>query len=327
MNPRARISDPIATGSSTKAERVAHLCALALSTLLVLVAGPTPTAAQADTPAGPLFAWRVHGPGPAEVTLLGSVAVRDTTLLRFDPALIEAFRRSDRLVLPNDAVQGDQFSAIGNRARLAETEKIGDRLAPPLYARLRGALERSGLPPGTADGIAPWFAAWIVRGSDLLRAHYADELEFDLYFVALAHNRKPVVYLEPSGVSYDRLVALSPEVQSKLLEATLEASDRALETIPRIEDDWRRGDAEGMARAVSAVLDRHPELRPAYEQTLFDDSARLAAAVVSQLDQGGRAFVVAHARNLVGEAGVLALLARRGLEIEQLGAQSRSQEP
>ena len=327
MNLRSRISDQVATGSSAKAERVARLCALALSTLLVLVAGPTPTAAEADAPSGPLFAWRVHGPGPAEVTLLGSVAVPDTTLLRFDPALMEAFRRSDRLVLPNDAVQGEQFSLIGNRARLAEEEKIGDRLAPPLYARLRGALERSGLPPGTADGIASWFAAWILRGSDLLRADYADELEFDLYFVAVAHNRKPVVYLEPSGESYDRLAALSPEVQSKLLEAALEASDRALETIPRIENDWRRGDAEDMTQALSAVLTRRPELRPAYEQTLFRDSARLAAAVVSQLDEGGRAFVIAHARNLVGEAGVLALLARRGLEIEQLGAQPRSEEP
>jgi uncharacterized protein YbaP (TraB family) len=326
MNSRARISDQVATGSSAKAERVAHLCALALSTLLALVAGPAPAAAEAGAPADPLFAWRVHGPGPAEVTILGSVAVRDTAMLRFDPALMEAFRRSDRLVLPNDAVKGEQFSLIGNRARLAEDEKIADRLAPPLYARLRAALERSGLPPGTADGIAPWFAAWILRGSDLLRAHYADELEFDLYFVALAHNRKPVVYLEPSGVSYDRLVALSPEVQSRLLEAALEASDRALETIPRIEHDWRRGGAEDMARAISAVPARHPELRPAYEQTLFRDSARLAAAVVSQLDQGGRAFVVAHARNLVGDAGVLALLASRGLEIEQLGAQSRSGE-
>lgn len=301
------------------------LPALALSTLLALAACPVPTSAGPGAPARPLFAWRVHGGDTAEVTILGSVPVPDTTLLRFDPALMEAFRQSDRLVLPNDAVKGSQFSLLGNRARLPEGEKIGDRLAPPLYARLQRALERSGLAPGTADVIAPWFAAWIVRGRDLIRARYADELEFDLYFTALARDRKQVVYLESSGDRYDRLAALSWEVQSKLLEAELEASDRALEMIPHIEDDWRRGDAEDMARVFAAVLARRPELRPAYEQTLLRESALLAAAVGSQLEQGGRAFLIVPSRNLVGEQGVLALLTRRGLDIEQLGASPHSE--
>jgi len=303
------------------------LPALCLSTLLALAACPAPTTAGTGAPDTPLFAWRVGGGGSAEVHILGSVPVRDTTVLRFDPALMEAFQSSDRLVLPNDAVKDNQFSLLGNRARLPEGEKIGDRLAPPLYTRLQHALERSGLAPGTADVIAPWFAAWIVRGRDLIRAHYADELEFDLYFTALARDRKQVVYLEPSGDSYDRLAALSWKVQSKLLEAALEASDRALETIPRVEEDWRRGDAEDMAQLLWAVLTHRPELRPAYEQTLLSESARLAAAVASQLEEGGRAFLIVQSRYLIGEAGVLALLARRGLEIEQLGAQPHGEKP
>lgn len=278
--------------------------------------------ATACSASDPLPLWKLTDPGGngSAVHVLATVALSQTERLRFDPAVMAAFEASGRLVLPNSAVLSKQNALIGWKAHLAEGDNLANWLTPELFSAYVEAVGRAGLPATHADVTAPWFAATRVRVADLKRTGFAPEREFEVYFAHLARERgepKQILPLEESATSYDRSVALSREIQSQVMQRALIDSERARIDLPRAMRAWRRGDAVALDDVLRATDHAHPELLASRRLTIERENARLADGLEKLLAEPGvhQDFLLADARNLLGEAGVFALLRERGLQL------------
>ena len=266
--------------------------------------------------------WKITDPRSdgAAVHVLATVALPQAEQLRFDPAVMAAFEASERLVLQNSAVLSKQNALIGWKAHLAEGDDLAQWLTPELFAAYVKAVGRAGFPPTHADVTAPWFASTQIRVADLTRTGFAPERELEVYFAHLARERsepKEILPLEESATSYDRSVALSREIQSQMMQRSLIDSERAEVDLPGATEAWKRGDAGALDDVLRATDRAHPELTESRRLTTLRENTRLADAVAVLLAESGahRDFLLADARNLLGEGGVLALLRERGLRV------------
>jgi len=266
--------------------------------------------------------WKLTDPrgNGSAVYILATLELPQNERLRFDPAVLAAFETSERLVLQNSAALGKQNALIGWKAHLAEGDNLANWLDPETFAAYVEAVGRAGFPPTHADVTAPWFAATRVRAADLKRLGYAPEREIETYFAHLARERrapKQILPLEESATTYDRSAALSREIQSEMMQRALFESDSAETHLPGAMQAWRRGDAAALGEVLRATDRAHPELAQSRRLTIERESTRLADALQKLLAEPGahRDFLLADARNLLGEAGAFALLRERGLHV------------
>ncbi len=282
-----------------------------LSITLLLLAGP----AHSD------LLWRISSPArpEARVDVLATVAFSQQDRLAFQPEVLAAFQTGGRLVLPNDAALSPQNALIGWKAHLAEGDNLRNWLPPGVMARYVEAVGLAGYPPTFADVTAPWFAARMVRRADLERTGFAPEREFEVYFAHLAEERGvpiEVLPLEESATGYDRAAAIPRPVQVKLMEQALAESRTAAQDLPAALAAWKRGDARALAVAFPAVA------APEVARIAAAENERLADGIARLLAEPGahRDLLLADARSLLGDDGLLEKLAARGLRVEAIGS-------
>jgi len=295
---------------------VASLVLLALSAVVL-----APRALAAEAGAVSLL-WQVRATDAEDssVFLFAAVAVPNTTFLRFDAAVGAAYDASQRLVLPNDSTRSKPGKTIGRLLRkgaLPEGEGLQERLPPELYQRLLTRAKEAGVAPRRVARLVPWFAALVLRNADLDRYEYVDENEFFYYFDGMARGYKEIRMLSTGDEAFDRANAMSPEVQTGVVELALLGSEVAPEALPAAHAAWQAGDADALEAVLFAVLRERPEFLPTYEQTLFAGNARLAGQVEELLAEGQASFMVLNAHHLLGERGIPALLRERGYLVER----------
>jgi uncharacterized protein YbaP (TraB family) len=276
----------------------------------------------------PLPLWKITDPtgNDSALHILAAVALPENEPLRFDPAVLAAFEDSERLVLPSSASLTKQNALIGWKAHLAQGDNLAQWLTPALFSAYVEAVVSAGFPPSHADVTAPWFASTQVRVADLKRTGFAPEREFEIYFAHLARERgeaKTILPLEESATSYDRAAALSREIQSQMMQRAVFDAQRAEADLAGAARAWRQGDAGDLDTLLRATDRAHPELRESRRLTTERENARLADALTSLLSEPGthQDFLVADARNLLGQGGVLALLRERGLQVNPVSRQ------
>jgi len=84
---------------------------------------------------------------------------------------------------------------------------------------------------------------------------------------------------------------------------------------------WRTGDTAGMEATATLAEREHPELQPLIEALVYQRNAAMARQVEGFLKTPKTLFVVVGALHLVGDRGILKLLADKGYRIEQLRVQ------
>jgi uncharacterized protein YbaP (TraB family) len=278
--------------------------------------------------------WRVRDPSRPDATLhvLASVSLADEDRLRFDASVIEAFAGSRRLVLPNNAALSKQNALIGWKAHLAEGDNLVHWLGDEMMAEYVEAVGRAGFPPTFADVTAPWFAARMVRLADWTRTGYLPEREFETWFAHVAAERaEPIEIfpLEESAASYDRAAALSREIQREIMRRALIDSERAQDALPAAARAWKAGSAKALAKALGETDRLHPELDPSRKLTVLRENTRITRGVTKLLGEPGKHddFLLADARNLLGQGGVLEQLRGAGLEVEAVAARPGTESP
>ncbi|MEX0963187.1 MAG: TraB/GumN family protein [Pseudohongiellaceae bacterium] len=79
---------------------------------------------------------------------------------------------------------------------------------------------------------------------------------------------------------------------------------------------WRSGDSSGLSKLfVQEMKTEAPEL---YDSLLYQRNLRWVPQIDQMLQDSNTEFVLVGAAHLVGEGGLLDLLAQKGYEIEQL---------
>ncbi|MBN1608418.1 MAG: TraB/GumN family protein [Polyangiaceae bacterium] len=277
-----------------------------------------PEQAAAEQRGRGLF-YRV-GQGAAVVYLLGSIHVGSSDLYPMRPEIENAFNAADVAVVE---IALDEQSTQQMKAEVmrAMTYPEGDSLQAHLSAEtktaLQGFLHQSGLPEQMFMHLKPWAAAVLVTTLELQKAEYSAENGMDLYFQRQAAQRgKPVVALETAQQQLELLAAIDESMQDLMLRESL--SDR--KTLPQTMSDalaaWKRGDAEGLARALLEPM-RTAEYQALFDRVFLRRNQRMAEAVEGYLAKGGKHFVIVGSGHLVGQGGVVDLLRRAGHTVQQ----------
>ena len=283
---------------------------------------PVTQAPAAPRPArerpGSLPLWRVAD-GPRTIAwLLGSIHALPRGRYPLPAAIDAAFQGSGTLVEEVDLAEMESPATLqvaATRALLVDGTSLEAIVGPEIWAAVRDKAEASGLPAPALQRMKPWMAAVALVAPVLQKAGYDPSLGVDRHFYERARKRNlPVQGLETPAYQFDRLDGLDRAVQVDLLKTTLEDLDQQVDQVAEVTAAWARGDVAILERLL---LDTFREAPPVYARLIVERNQAWVDPVAGCGAKPAPCFVVVGTAHLIGPDGLVALLRKRGLSVEQ----------
>jgi len=265
----------------------------------------------------PLFLWRFERQGTV-VYLAGSIHILKPTLYPLPAQIETAFERADHLVLEVDV------TALPPQALQQRTLAYG--LLPPgqslravlpdtLYAALGNRLADYGMTPDMLDRAKPAMVMNQIVVSRLMSLGYLPDSGLESHFLARRAGRT-VLELESLDDQLDLLFNQPLDTQIELLAETLEVADDIEPLLTGMLLAWLSGDDAAFLESFRAQSGDSPRAR-AFTRALLEDRNHVMADGIARFlaaaDGASRTyFVLVGAAHLVGEEGIVPLLADRG---------------
>jgi uncharacterized protein YbaP (TraB family) len=269
---------------------------------------------HAAPPAGGLV-WQMRAEA-GTVYIAGSMHLLHRDRPQLPPAIEAAYREAESLVMEIDVDDADEqaMAALMLRtARFADGRSLPQVAGEARWQRLRGLLARSGVPEAFGATLEPWGAAIMLTTLEYARLGFdpAVGVERQLQQRAAADS-KPISGLETPQFQLGLLDALPLGGQLQLLDLTLDE----LAQMPRLVDTlygaWRAGD---LAVLEALLLEGYADMPQLYDALVDRRNRNWIPQLQSLLQQQEDSLVVVGALHLVGERGLLALLARAGITV------------
>ncbi|MBF5042417.1 TraB/GumN family protein [Aggregicoccus sp. 17bor-14] len=301
------------------------LLALLLASGCASAPHPSPTAdlaAVQHAATDPAFLWEAKGPeGRGTAYVVGSVHFAKAGALALPASMLDAFARSDALVVevdPSQVSPAQTQQLVRALGLLPGGQRLSARLDPATQRLLELELKRASIPRQNLEPLRPWLAAVTLSVVELQRAGFDGDAGVDRLFLARAQAaKKPVLALETAESQLRMFAELSEPLQQLMLRDQLVSMGKGGEQLTYFMRAWDAGDGDAVDAALQQGA-KDPELRPFYERVFYARNAQMAAALDAQLTQGRTLFVVVGAGHVVGARGVLAYLAERGYAVQQL---------
>lgn len=291
--------------------------------LLVLVAGCA--GRQAARPAdGGAFLWELRKGGKT-MFLTGSVHLGKQGQMALTPSMRAALQKSDAVVLEADPAKMEQQGLgmmMAQLGMLSPDKDLFSMLEPADAETLATRAAAANLPREAVARMKPWLAAMLLSIGGMTQAGYeAQGGTESLVLQTLGDPRtKPVLELEGGEAQIRMLAAIPDDVGRLMLVEELRRDEPVGDSIERLAQRWREGDADGLARALFEDLAK-PEFQPLYRALFVDRNVLMAARMAELIEDGKTYFVVVGAGHVVGEDGLLKLLGDRGFSVRQLPKQ------
>ena len=266
-----------------------------------------------------LFLWSVTSPGGARAYLAGAIHVADSGLYPLPEPFGRAFDEAGSLVVEIDT---ETLSPkvindfIAERGLAAPGLVLEDYLTPAT----QNLLTQSGLnEPGYAR-YRPWLAALAIQVAALEKNGFSARYGLDKHFLDQAAARRlPIVELENFAEQMNILADLSPDEADLFLQATLREAADLPATMNGFLAAWRQGDITGFAELLFNEFKRYPDLSGLMDRLIIRRNHLMLERLEPLLTAAGRpAFVIVGAGHLVGEEGLLSLLAANRYRLEQM---------
>lgn len=283
-----------------------------LATLLVCL----PCVALAD--AHPVTMWLAEG-NNNRIYILGSVHL----LRRQDhplPNIMDtAYDDAEALIMEVDMDDLDAAALQISTNQLGvihDDRTLRDFMGDGLYEQAVVAAEQMDIPFDMLSKTEPWFAAITIEQLALSRIGFNPLYGIEMHMTMKAtQDGKSIEGLETVEDQLEILDGLSLDAQNNLLMQTL-AEGKNIEALM---DDmiraWRNGDVDYMEETILDDMAQYPEL---YKSIVVDRNRRWVDIIEELLDDNDDYLIVVGTLHLIGEDGVPALLAKRGVRIGQL---------
>lgn len=318
---------------SPRTHRVLLVCVVAL-----LLGGPAiaatrrPPAKAAPANAGNhTFLWKVTpkdaaaGDAAHTVFLLGSVHVGTPDFYPLPKEIEQAFDASKKLVVEVDTEKAGLLQMQGllmEKGMYRDGDTLADHVAPATLRQFRAYCERTGLPAEALERFRPWASAMTVTMTEVQRQGFRADLGIDEHFTQAARRAdKPVLELESAESQIEVLAGLGPELEEQFLLSTLsETGDGGKRLMDESMRAWKAGDADRLkALMIDRPIRESPQMKKVTQKLLDDRNGPMAEKVEAYIKEGeGPYFVVVGAGHLVGEKGIVQVLAKKDYQVEQV---------
>lgn len=263
--------------------------------------------------------WTVKGTHNT-VYLLGSIHVLRPGDGGLPAAAEAAYADAEQLVMEidmDDPASADPVELLGAMERTAllpQGTSLRDVLGDD-YASVEGRARLAGVDLAVLDRFAPWLVAVTLMQVELARRGFAPELGIEHSLANRAgEDGKAIAGLETAEQQFAAMGGLPLGQQKRFLMMTLEESAQIDAQLDELLGAWRRGDAEALARLLSAEFEEFPEL---YRPLTVDRNRAWLDRIEGLLDDRDDYLVVVGALHLVGRHSVVDLLGQRGYEVVQ----------
>lgn len=167
------------------------------------------------------------------------------------------------------------------------------------------------------DPLRPWFAALQLAMASITKAGYLPQNGGDQVLHArAAATGKPIKGFETMPQQIGFIADMSEEAQLAMLRSGLKEFDQAPEFLGRMVGAWSTGDVDGLDALIGQQMKAEsPEM---YEVMLTRRNTDWTNQIVALLEGSGTAFISVGAGHLAGSDSVQAMLARRGVAVEEV---------
>jgi uncharacterized protein YbaP (TraB family) len=284
----------------------------ALVALAVVASKP---AAQAPAKT---FMWTISAAGAPASYLLGAIHVLTPDYYPLHPRIEQAFTDSRVLIEEADLDELDNPAttmSLLKKAMLSDGRTLDQVIAADLYAKVMEQADKAGLLRIAVQRMKPWLVSLSLTQPALQAAGFKAEHGVDKYFFDRAKrtgmSRRA---LETVAFQFQRLDEMTAAQQEALLRSTIEELDTQIGNVKSVADAWSRGDTKTIEDLLLTSTESSPQL---YQRMLVDRNASWVSFVEDCVKQQIACFIVVGAAHLVGPDSLVAMLQKKGYNVEQ----------
>jgi uncharacterized protein YbaP (TraB family) len=215
----------------------------------------------------------------------------------------------DELTNPTTAM------AMIGRAMFTDGRTLDKVIAPELYKQVVVRAGKAGIPEIALQRMKPWMVALALVAPVLKEAGFEAELGVDKYFFDKAKKagmeRRS---LETVAYQLDRFDQMAMPLQEGMLKAVIADLDTQLGNVKEIADAWSNGNTTTLEKLLLGSFLETPDL---YDRLIVERNRNWVAQVDKCLSEKTSCYIVVGAAHLVGPHSLVALLQKKGYQVEQ----------
>jgi len=254
------------------------------------------------------------------VYLLGSIHLLRQHDYPLPAAIDLVYDAVDALVMELDMDDLDYIEVIATMRELGvmdEAERLQELLGEELHAQAEAAAEATDIPLELLQDSEPWLAAITVQELLAMRVGFVGELGIENYLGDKARaDGKPILGLETITEQLGFLDGLPMRAQSEWLVHSLVDGLRIEMLVDQLVVAWRSGDVGYLERELIHEARMSPEV---HDAVLLQRNRSWIDKIVDLMDDDRDYLVVVGAAHLVGDDGLVELLAERDIPVSRLG--------
>jgi len=283
--------------------------------LLGAVAGLALPAAAAERYESGLL-WRIEGKGAPASHVFGTIHLADPRVTKLPGAVAREFDQARSLTLEVSLDPG-AILALASRLVYSDGSDLSRVAGPELFAKAAAITTGLGLPDPLLRMFKPWAVALVLSAP---QQDPSGVLDVVLARIA-GEQGKPVHDLESLDEQIAVFEGMSEADQVALLRQAVEEYERLPLLIGRLVEAYLARDLAGLWRISEESGGEGAEaqrLRAVFARRLLEErNTRMVERSEARLREG-RAFIAVGALHLYGDAGVLALLEKRGWRVTRV---------
>jgi uncharacterized protein YbaP (TraB family) len=272
----------------------------------------------ADEAGHPVTMWQIEGASNT-VYLLGSIHLLRAEDHPLPRVIDDAYADAEIIVMELDMDDLDPVytqAAFNEAGVMTDGSTLKDLMGEDLYSQAEAAADVVDIPLDMLAQSEPWLAAMTVELMLLYRIGFNPLLGVEMTMTSrAAADGKPIAGLETVDEQLGFLDGLPLDAQRDMLLQTLLQGAAMSESVDTLIRAWRNGDIAMLERELLSELQEQDEL---YAALIVNRNRRWAVSIAEWLDDEQDYLVVVGALHLIGDDGVPALLADRGIGIHQL---------
>lgn len=289
--------------------------AAAASAALVVIAGLAPGPASSGERTS---LWKVSG-GESTVYLLGSIHLLKAEDYPLDARIERTFDEAEVVVfeVDPDSLQAPSLqSYIMSNALFGEGETLSAALGDSLYAAASAQAESLGVDLGPMQMFRPWFVSITLALVEMQRMGFDPALGVEMHFDARAKEAgKTIRGLETGEYQLGLFVGLTADEQRNLLMHTLSQLSDIEKDLNAILAAWKAGDLGEVEETLNRSFKEFPGI---YEKLVTQRNRNWVGRIDEFLRDGRTHIVIVGVGHMPGEEGLIALLEKKGLKVEQM---------
>lgn len=266
----------------------------------------------------PVTMWLAEGQ-TNRVYILGSVHLLRRSDHPLPTVLESAYADAEALVMELDMDDLDAALAQATTNRLGviqDQRTLRDYLGDQLYEEAAKRAADMDIPFDMLEKTEPWYAAITIEQLALMRIGFNPLYGVEMHMTMKAtQDGKSIEGLETIDEQLAFLDGLSIEAQNALLLQTLSEGSKLEALMDEMVRAWRHGDLDFLEQSMLSEMAKNEEL---YDAIVVARNRQWVADIEALLDDSDDYLVIVGALHLVGDDGVPALLAERGVRIGQL---------